>query len=92
MSSNTKNFLIVLAFIIVLILIGIGVYYFSVINVEKEPLNGDTFTKKMQEIGYTIKDINDISEEDDTQEKNTENRSEERRVGKECRSRWSPYH
>ena len=21
-----------------------------------------------------------------------ENRSEERRVGKECRSRWSPYH
>lgn len=73
MSSNTKNFLIVLAFIIVLILIGIGIYYFSVINVEKEPLNGDTFTKKMQEIGYTIKDINDISEEDDTQEENTEN-------------------
>ena len=23
---------------------------------------------------------------------NTSNRSEERRVGKECRSRWSPYH
>src|SRR3989442_12567962 len=23
---------------------------------------------------------------------NEENRSEERRVGKECRSRWSPYH
>ena len=22
----------------------------------------------------------------------TKNRSEERRVGKECRSRWSPYH
>ena len=22
----------------------------------------------------------------------TEERSEERRVGKECRSRWSPYH
>ena len=22
----------------------------------------------------------------------TGNRSEERRVGKECRSRWSPYH
>ena len=22
----------------------------------------------------------------------TANRSEERRVGKECRSRWSPYH
>ena len=24
--------------------------------------------------------------------KNFPNRSEERRVGKECRSRWSPYH
>ena len=24
--------------------------------------------------------------------KNTQLRSEERRVGKECRSRWSPYH
>ena len=23
---------------------------------------------------------------------NYENRSDERRVGKECRSRWSPYH
>ena len=23
---------------------------------------------------------------------NQKNRSEERRVGKECRSRWSPYH
>ena len=23
---------------------------------------------------------------------NTASRSEERRVGKECRSRWSPYH
>ena len=25
-------------------------------------------------------------------ESDLENRSEERRVGKECRSRWSPYH
>ena len=25
-------------------------------------------------------------------EQNTQIRSEERRVGKECRSRWSPYH
>ena len=30
---------------------------------------------------------------DPTEEgKTTPNRSEERRVGKECRSRWSPYH
>src|SRR3712207_7213591 len=26
------------------------------------------------------------------EEKPTQDRSEERRVGKECRSRWSPYH
>ena len=26
------------------------------------------------------------------QERGITNRSEERRVGKECRSRWSPYH
>src|SRR5436189_4603277 len=26
------------------------------------------------------------------QNRNTRRRSEERRVGKECRSRWSPYH
>ena len=26
------------------------------------------------------------------QSESTSNRSEERRVGKECRSRWSPYH
>ena len=27
-----------------------------------------------------------------TKAKNKDKRSEERRVGKECRSRWSPYH
>ena len=29
---------------------------------------------------------------DGVNKKNDVNRSEERRVGKECRSRWSPYH
>ena len=29
---------------------------------------------------------------EDPLEKGTATRSEERRVGKECRSRWSPYH
>ena len=28
----------------------------------------------------------------DKEQKNLLTRSEERRVGKECRSRWSPYH
>ena len=36
----------------------------------------------------------DSSSDIQSQEKNSpeETRSEERRVGKECRSRWSPYH
>ena len=29
---------------------------------------------------------------DDLKEDRNNSRSEERRVGKECRSRWSPYH
>ena len=29
---------------------------------------------------------------DDWLQRERDNRSEERRVGKECRSRWSPYH
>src|SRR5256886_14013601 len=31
-------------------------------------------------------------EEEEAEELQREDRSEERRVGKECRSRWSPYH
>ena len=33
-----------------------------------------------------------MREEDEGQSNSEESRSEERRVGKECRSRWSPYH
>ena len=33
-----------------------------------------------------------FSESSSTQYKSGKRRSEERRVGKECRSRWSPYH
>ena len=39
--------------------------------------------KKNKNKDYRIEKIND---------KATQTRSEERRVGKECRSRWSPYH
>ena len=33
-----------------------------------------------------------VKEQKETELKNPRKRSEERRVGKECRSRWSPYH
>ena len=39
---------------------------------------------KMQKRGLVLKRLKDCYQLDD--------RSEERRVGKECRSRWSPYH
>ena len=37
--------------------------------------------------GYTV-----LSLDVDGDEETVVGRSEERRVGKECRSRWSPYH
>src|SRR3712207_1715016 len=41
----------------------------------------------------TLREIADSQDEVDRRFKELiENRSEERRVGKECRSRWSPYH
>ena len=40
----------------------------------------------------TVKNNDQISEEDKKYIFDQLMRSEERRVGKECRSRWSPYH
>src|SRR2546426_12055413 len=42
-----------------------------------------------QKIGIPIRDLKEINKQMSTGEAK---RSEERRVGKECRSRWSPYH
>ena len=39
-----------------------------------------------------FKSIEDIIKTRNKSKKNPIGRSEERRVGKECRSRWSPYH
>ena len=46
----------------------------------------DPVTHKRSYLRETIKGT------DKAAYKQAENRSEERRVGKECRSRWSPYH
>ena len=42
------------------------------------------------QIPFTYTVYNDFSTEENTAK--LQERSEERRVGKECRSRWSPYH
>ena len=48
---------------------------------------------KCEETGSNLSLIPDDNYSIDTKiDFNTEVRSEERRVGKECRSRWSPYH
>ena len=45
---------------------------------------GRNIVKLRQNAGFSVKDLQDIF--------GFATRSEERRVGKECRSRWSPYH
>ena len=44
--------------------------------------------------GYTLEQIADVTEKSISEIEKIvkKERSEERRVGKECRSRWSPYH
>src|SRR5258705_8248590 len=49
----------------------------------------DPATKKDNVLAFLI-DLRIVAKA--AEDKKVENRSEERRVGKECRSRWSPYH
>src|SRR3712207_9346830 len=58
-------------------------------NINKAAETFDTYLKSLATINAT--DYNELAKMWMNQaEKST--RSEERRVGKECRSRWSPYH
>src|SRR3712207_9252295 len=57
----------------------------------------DLAEQKMMEINeayeYLMKNTSDsYSQRQNSYNNQSNNRSEERRVGKECRSRWSPYH
>src|SRR5260370_20713311 len=49
------------------------------------------FTRNVRRSQTNVR-FNGASEEERILQHNSEVRSEERRVGKECRSRWSPYH
>ena len=76
----------------------------KILIVDDEPFNLDLLEQELTDQGYVIERANDGAE---ALEKVPSflpdlilldymmpkmNRSEERRVGKECRSRWSPYH
>ena len=51
--------------------------------------DSDNYEAAIAMVEQTLKALLGTSDEE---EKESEERSEERRVGKECRSRWSPYH
>ena len=50
------------------------------------------YATKRKEILNQLKNAESLDEIFELNEKIQKLRSEERRVGKECRSRWSPYH
>src|SRR5467141_4481086 len=51
-----------------------------------------TSVKLDEHIGHKVTVTGSTTHETKAEEKKEGQRSEERRVGKECRSRWSPYH
>ena len=62
-----------------------GLALLSGLAVANEPVDLDMVSRIRQEAFHNSQVMATFSHL-------TENRSEERRVGKECRSRWSPYH
>ena len=69
---------------------------FKLVNQCNKPLNRDLFITVAGNVGAGKSTLTKLVAErlgfEAHYEKVDGNRSEERRVGKECRSRWSPYH
>ena len=67
-----------------------------VVSNDSQEINNDSPPKLKENTGSKGKtNSNEASKsgsKGDSQSSIQDNRSEERRVGKECRSRWSPYH
>ena len=68
----------------------------EVSRISEGNLDGEIYKGKMDEIGTLAASVdsmrNSIVETMRSEKATWAERSEERRVGKECRSRWSPYH
>src|SRR5256885_10234528 len=80
---------------------GKGPYLLELGDAKARPNWKDEFRKHLVRSGYTESGADAELQKITDQERDKEarlyckvnpNRSEERRVGKECRSRWSPYH
>ena len=66
---------------------------FSKLGVElNEETYAENFLKKSKGVWHLAEQIGFNKDEIIELRNKRNNRSEERRVGKECRSRWSPYH
>src|SRR5260370_24059709 len=54
--------------------------------------HGESGGQQQKRAGDALQERKPVGSDDMNDERLGEDRSEERRVGKECRSRWSPYH
>ena len=63
----------------------------SIRNMRKMKVANPIMQKRMAEVKERYKD-DPVKQQEEIKGLYSEFRSEERRVGKECRSRWSPYH
>src|ERR1051325_6778566 len=82
--------MIVMALIVILAGIGLSVYGNSVTRAKEATLKEDLFRMR-DAIDQYYADKNKYPPSLDALVEEKYLRSEERRVGKECRSRWSPY-
>ena len=57
-----------------------------------DPVTGESVVAKMRRYGAMVQKGHTDKENGIKAQFASRSRSEERRVGKECRSRWSPYH
>ena len=75
-----------------------SLFVYKAYQTYKEVYSGDEQAAEAEALveEYKRRQSNEYTEEDSSIEeqssRSTGDRSEERRVGKECRSRWSPYH
>ena len=77
---KSKKWLIPVCIVVVILIIVIGIIRYNNNKPVKKENPYNVFVRQYSEVYEPDWELDNVS------------RSEERRVGKECRSRWSPYH
>ena len=80
------------ALISLFLIFGIVFYFYGTLQRKEEPVNVSKVENNIPEYNYYINDNASTYYKSEFAKLKEILRSEERRVGKECRSRWSPYH